>query len=230
MNKKMIGTGVLSLVSLAMLSGYTPVQGKTDMDSNTHTHQVEHHQNHGQHVREYASHHKGKKAHHHGSAVRNYNKLYKSGVVPADIEPAMDPTYQPGEEVVITEGHMPGMMGALAEIVGAFDTYAYSVTYYPTDGGEPVYDHKWVVQEEIQDAGKEPLAVGTEVILEADHMPGMEGATAVIESVEDTTVYVIDYYPTDGGDVVRNHKWVTDHELAPVDTEVGMGMDMDMEE
>ena len=118
---------------------------------------------------------------------------------------------------------MPGMMGASAEIVGAFDTYAYSVTYYPTDGGEPVYDHKWVVQEEITDAGEEPLEVGTEVILSANHMPGMESATAVIESVEDTTVYVVDYQPTDGGEMVQNHKWVADHELAAADAEIEAG-------
>lgn len=225
MNKKMIGTGILSFVSLAMLSAYTPVKGKTEPDTSAHSHQMKDHKNHGQHISEHASHQKGRPSHHHGSAVRNYNKLYKSGIVPAEIEPAMDPMYQPGEEVVITEGHMPGMMGASAEIVGAFDTYAYSVTYYPTDGGEPVYDHKWVVREEIRDAGEAPLEVGTEVILEADHMPGMEGATAVIEAVEDTTVYVIDYQPTDGGELVRNHKWVTDRELAPVDAEMEAGME-----
>lgn len=225
MNKKIIGTGILSLVSLTMLSAYTPIQVEAKSEASVQAHQMRHHENHGQHISEYASQNKGRRTNHHGLAVSNYNKLYNSGIVPADIEPAMDSTYNPGEEAIITKGHMPGMMGAHAEIVGAFDTYAYSVTYYPTDGGEPVYDHKWVVQEEIANAGEEPLEIGTEVILEANHMPGMEGATAIIESVEDTTVYVINYQPTDGGEVVRNHKWMTDSELAPADVEVESGME-----
>ena len=46
-------------------------------------------------------------------------------------------------------------------------------------------------------------------------MEGMNGATATIESVEDTTVYMIDFEPTTGEDMVRNHKWVTEDELSP---------------
>lgn len=41
----------------------------------------------------------------------------------------------------------------------------------------------------------------------------MKGATAEIESAEQTTVYMVDYTPTDGGEVVTNHKWVTEEEL-----------------
>lgn len=141
----------------------------------------------------------------------------QSGYLPADLQPAADPTYAVGEEVVLLHGHMPGMEGAEAKVVGAFDTIAYEVTYYPVHGGEPVYNHRWVIQEEIQDAGEEALEVGSEVILEAHHMPGMYGATAVIEAVEETTVYMVDYQPTDGGAVVRNHKWVTEAELAPAE-------------
>lgn len=219
MKKKMIRTGLMTVASLTILSGLAPVQGKTETNSSIEMHQMKDHKNHGQFVSGYASQKKGASSHSHGTAVSTYNKLKHSHVVPEDMQPAIDPTYEIGEEVLITDGHMPGMEGAVAEIVGAFDTYAYSVTYYPTDGGEPVYDHKWVVQEEIADAGEEPLPVGTEVVLEADHMPGMEGATAVIESVEDTTVYIIDYQPTDGGEVVRNHKWVTGSEIAPLESD-----------
>jgi len=205
---------MLSFVSLTTLSAYTNVQREAGADTANHTQQMRYH---GQHISEYASNNTGSSTYHKGSAVRNYTNLYSSDIIPTNIEPAMDPTYDPGEEVTITEGHMPGMMGAQAEIVGAFDTHAYSISYSPTDGGEPVYDHKWVVQEEIADAGEEPFEIGTEVILEANHMPGMEGATATIESVEDTTVYVLDYQPTDGGELVQNHKWMTDSELSPVD-------------
>ena len=38
-------------------------------------------------------------------------------------------------------------------IAGAYDTYTYSVDYAPTTGGHPVTDHRWVVHEEIRDAG-----------------------------------------------------------------------------
>lgn len=49
--------------------------------------------------------------------------------------------------------------------------------------------------------------------LEARHMEGMEGATATIDDAVTSTVYMIDYQPTDGGEVVRNHKWLTEEEL-----------------
>lgn len=110
---------------------------------------------------------------------------------------------------------MDGMKGAEATIVGAYETNAYAITYTPTNGGEKVENHKWVVQEEIDEAkGDEALDPGTEVTITADHMEGMEGATGIINSVENTTVYMIDYTPTDGGDKVINHKWVTEEELS----------------
>lgn len=55
---------------------------------------------------------------------------------------------------------------------------------------------------------------GAEVVLEADHMKGMDGATATIDSAEKTTVYMIDYVPTTGGEKMTNHKWVTENELS----------------
>lgn len=44
-------------------------------------------------------------------------------------------------------------------------------------------------------------------------MPGMKGATATIDSAEQTTVYMVDYTPTTGGEPVKNQKWVTGSEL-----------------
>jgi len=41
---------------------------------------------------------------------------------------------------------------------------------------------------------EEPLSEGTKVTLEASHM---EGVTAAIDSVEETTVYMLDYQPID---------------------------------
>lgn len=113
MNKKIIGTGILSLVSLTMLSAYTLVQVEVKSEASVQAHQMRHHENHGQHISEYASQNKGSRTNHHGLAVSNYNKLYNYEIVPADIEPAMNSTYNPGEEAIITKDHMPGMIGVV---------------------------------------------------------------------------------------------------------------------
>jgi hypothetical protein len=136
-----------------------------------------------------------------------------SGEVPEGLEKAENPTYEIGSKVTITEGHMKGMKGAEATVTGAYDTIAYMVSYTPTTGGERVENHKWVIQEEIKDAGDEPIGPGSKVTLNASHMKGMDGATAEIESAERTTVYMVDYISTTTGEKVENHKWVTESEL-----------------
>ncbi|GIO34568.1 MULTISPECIES: YdhK family protein [Paenibacillus] len=137
-----------------------------------------------------------------------------SGEIPKGLKEAMSPTYHVGEHVVIHAKHMSGMNGATGKVVGAYDTIAYSVTYTPTNGGQPVKNHKWVIQEEIKDAGSKPLDQGTKVILEADHMEGMMGAQATIDTANRTTVYMVDYTPAKGGAPVKNHKWVVERELS----------------
>ena len=135
------------------------------------------------------------------------------GPAPEGIAEASEPTYPVGTEVQLTADHMEGMEWATATISGAFDTYTYSVNYTPAGGGDPVTDHKWVVQEEIEDAGDERLADGTEVTLLAEHMEGMEGVKAIIASSTDETVYMVDY-ETDGMKMT-NHKWVVESEIQP---------------
>ncbi|WP_282856898.1 YdhK family protein [Pseudoclavibacter helvolus] len=135
------------------------------------------------------------------------------GPAPEGIAEASNPTYPVGTEVQLTADHMDGMDGATATISGAFDTYTYSVNYTPAGGGEPVTGHKWVVQEEIQDAGDKRLADGTEVTLLAEHMEGMEGATATIASSTEETVYMVDY--ESDGMKMTNHKWVVESEIQP---------------
>ncbi|MEH7095015.1 YdhK family protein [Neobacillus vireti] len=137
-----------------------------------------------------------------------------SGKVPKGLKEAAKPTYKVGSQAVVKADHMEGMNGAKATIVGAYETTAYAVTYTPTTGGEPVKNHKWVIQEELKDAGNKTVVPGTKVTLEADHMEGMMGATATIDSAEKTTVYMIDYTSTTGGEKVKNHKWVTESELS----------------
>ena len=70
-----------------------------------------------------------------------------------------------------------------------------------------------MVQQEIQDAGDQRLADGTEVTLEAEHMEGMKGAKATIASSTDETVYMVDYEA--GGMKMTNHKWVVESEIQP---------------
>lgn len=141
-------------------------------------------------------------------------KMSGSAEVPKGLKEAQNPTFKVGSQAVVHADHMEGMNGAAATIVGAFDTIAYTVTYTPTTGGAPVKNHKWVIQEEIKNAGTEQLKPGTKVILEADHMKGMKGAEATIDTAEHTTVYMINYTPATGGAKVTNHKWVTESELS----------------
>lgn len=135
------------------------------------------------------------------------------GPVPDGMTTAADPKYPVGTEVTLTADHMAGMDGASATVVGAYDTYTYSVNYTPTTGGDPVEDHRWVVQEEIRDAGEERLPDGSEVTLTADHMEGMDGVEATIASSTEETVYVVDYEAD--GMTMTNHKWVIESEMQP---------------
>ncbi|MGE7980426.1 YdhK family protein [Psychrobacillus sp. NPDC093200] len=137
-----------------------------------------------------------------------------SGEVPDGLKVAENPTFEIGSQAILETDHMSGMKGAEATIVGAYDTSVYVISYTPTTGGKRVENHKWVIQEEIKNAGDQPLKPGTEVTIEADHMAGMEGANAEIDSSEATTVYMVDYISTTDGEAVTNHKWVTESELS----------------
>src|SRR5699024_4006721 len=134
-----------------------------------------------------------------------------------DLEEAENPTYEVGSQAMIEAEHMEGMDGAEATISGAFDTTVYTVSYTPTNGGDPVENHKWVVHEEFIDPGEAPLEPGDEAVMNSPYMEGMERATATIDSAEDTTVYIVDFVTTDTEEEVQNHKWVTESELAPVE-------------
>ncbi|MCY9692954.1 YdhK family protein [Paenibacillus alginolyticus] len=145
----------------------------------------------------------------------NHSEMNHSGSseVPQGLKAASNPKFKVGSQANITDDHMPGMKGATATIVGAYDTNVYAVSYTPTTGGEPVKNHKWVIQQDLKDAGDKLYESGAKVVLEAEHMKGMKGATATIDSAERTTIYMVDYTPTTGGEPVKNHKWVTGSEL-----------------
>lgn len=148
------------------------------------------------------------------TAAEGHDHPADGGEPPAGIQEAEDPTYPVGTKVILETDHMPGMEGAEATISGAFDTIAYSVSYTPTDGGEPVTDHRWVVHEELLDVGDEPLSEGDTAVIDAEHMTGMKGAEATIDYSTDETVYMVDF-EADGMEMT-NHKWVTESEVSPV--------------
>ncbi|WP_310549920.1 YdhK family protein [Paenibacillus glufosinatiresistens] len=136
-----------------------------------------------------------------------------SGEIPAGLQDAASPKFPVGSQVVIKDGHMPGMKGAAATVSGAFDTTVYAISYQPTTGGERITNHKWIIQQEIENAGTEDIQPGKEITIKADHMPGMMGAKAVVDSFKHTVVYMVDYTPTTGGEPVKGHQWVTEDEL-----------------
>lgn len=137
-----------------------------------------------------------------------------SGEVPEGLKEEENPKYSVGSNAILETDHMPGMKGAEATIQGAYNTVVYTVTYTPVNGGEKVKNHKWVIHEELENPREEPYKRGDEVVLNADHMEGMDGAKATIDSAEETTVYMVNYTPTNGGEEVKNHKWVTESELS----------------
>lgn len=136
-----------------------------------------------------------------------------SGEVPEGLKIAENPKFKIGSKAIIHADHMKGMNGAEATIVGAYDTTVYSISYNPTTGGKRVTNHKWIIHEEIKDASDKPYKPGDEVVAVADHMTGMKGAKAVIDSARQTTVYMIDYTSITGKKIT-NHKWVTANELS----------------
>lgn len=60
-------------------------------------------------------------------------------------------------------------------------------------------------------------SVGSQAVMHANHMKGMDVAMANITGAFETTVYAVSYTPTTGGDPVEDHKWVTETELSPVE-------------
>ncbi len=151
----------------------------------------------------------------HASGGGGHDHAADGGAPPKGIVSAADPTYPVGTKVRLTADHMPGMEGAEATVSGAFDTTTYAVSYTPTTGGDPVTDHRWVVHGELENPGAAPLDKGTTVVLRAEHMSGMSGAEATIDSSTDETVYMVDLEMN--GMQATNHKWVVESEIQPAE-------------
>ncbi|MCT2538207.1 DUF1541 domain-containing protein [Aquibacillus koreensis] len=136
-----------------------------------------------------------------------------SADVPDSLSVADDPTFPIGTQAISIADHMGGMMDNIdVTIVGAYETTAYATTFTSAMNGEVVQNHKWIVHEELVGVGDEILSPGTKVVTTAAHMMGMKEATHTINFSETTTVYMVDFFASNGQQVT-NHKWVTEEEL-----------------
>lgn len=148
-----------------------------------------------------------------GNAYMNVSNTHRT---PDYVKVADKPTYPVGSQAVIHADHAPGMNGARATIKGAYQTTVYMVSYIPKTVGDRVNNHKWIIHEEIANAKLAPYKRGDKVVLNVDHIKGMDGAGATIESAKQTTVYMVNYIDTRTGSEVKNYQWVTEEELSKV--------------
>lgn len=137
---------------------------------------------------------------------------HAEGQLPEGLKESEKPRFPVGSTAVINASHTDGMEGAIATIKGAYETTVYSVSYTPTNGAPFDENHKWFVEGEISGMGDGEIAVGSDVIINVNHQEGMLGAEGSVDTVEDTTVYVVDY-TNSLGETVTNHMWLKESEL-----------------
>ena len=135
------------------------------------------------------------------------------GKIPEGLKEAKNPKFKVGDKVIINAAHNDDMQGSEGTVVGAYETTVYSISYESTVG-EPEENKKWFVQEEIDSLGESKLDVGSKVIIETDREEGMQGAEGVIDTVEKTVVYMVDYVNKEG-EKVENYQWLKESELSP---------------
>lgn len=136
-----------------------------------------------------------------------------SSEVPEGVKEAENPKFAVGDKVTVNGAHFEGMEGSQGTIVGAYETTVYSVSYTSTTNDGYEENHKWVIREEVDGIDKETIDQGSEVIINVDREEGMLGATGVIDTVEDTTVYIVNFTTTDGQEM-KNYKWLKESELS----------------
>ena len=57
---------------------------------------------------------------------------------------------KPGDTVILEAEHMEGMKGAEAVVDDAIQGTVYAVDYTPTNGGEKIENHMWVIGDEVE--------------------------------------------------------------------------------
>lgn len=67
---------------------------------------------------------------------------------------------------------------------------------------------------------KDPVyPIDSRVVIRANHVPGMEGAKAVVNAVYETTAYKVSYIPTTSSEEVKNYKWVIHEDIEGANSE-----------
>ena len=155
----------------------------------------------------------GEHGDHYDDAMAGHDHPADGGPAPEGMAPADNAKFPVGSEVKVLADHMPGMKGADGKVVGVFNTTTYSVSYTPTDGSEPGKDHRWAVHAELENPGEAPLAAGSEITINAEHMAGMKGAKGTVDYSTQEPVYMVDI--DEDGMTMKNHKWVVESEIKP---------------
>jgi len=152
-----------------------------------------------------------------GSGSMNMNHKRQGSPAPEDAVEAENPKYPVGSQARIVDAHMQMMNGAVATISGAYDTTLFTITFTPEGSDQPIQDHKWVIQEEVETEDGSPAEVGDTVTIHADHMAGMQGQQGEITGKQEGPAYMVDFQPTNGSEPFTNHKWVSENELQPLE-------------
>lgn len=139
-------------------------------------------------------------------------KMKHKNSLPTDLKKATNPKYKVGSSVKLTADHMNGMKDATAKVTGAYDSPLYVIDYTPTNGGQEVKNHKYVVKTELK-GDKKNFKKGDKVTVEANHMKGMKGAKGTIVQVCKGPAYAVTFNPTNGGKEYVNHKWLSQNEM-----------------
>lgn len=73
-------------------------------------------------------------------------------VVHEELEDPGEVPLEQGDEAVMNATHMEGMEGAAATVDSAEQTTVYMISYVDTETGDPVENHKWVTEAELEAA------------------------------------------------------------------------------
>ena len=71
-----------------------------------------------------------------GARSNQMEGMNHEGMVPSSMKDAANPKFPVGSNVILLGDHMEGMKGANAQVVGAFDTTMYEVSYEPKLGDQ----------------------------------------------------------------------------------------------
>lgn len=78
---------------------------------------------------------------------------------------------------------------------------------------EMVHDESGELPEGLEEADDPMYEVGEAIVIQTDHMEGMNGAEGVVVGAFDTIAYEISYDPTNGEEREENHQWVIHEEI-----------------